>query len=214
MDNLTFFKHCRFTNVQLCGDGIETTGYLWHISRTLNIGTMNTEFLSLSSGRSRLWACLRQLADRVAWRYPSLAGQLRGFIAEMRAKDNLKARDEFMIAMAREVAHAWSERRTLVVGNLRGHPTGNGIFVAPDQYDLPFWVFTSWHNASDPRFQDFQEPIDKHVSLELGLMAGISDQRLPLLRTRRWINGLCFFSRLAPQEVVFPWPDAFLETPP
>lgn len=101
----------------------------------------------------------------------------------MKAKDHLKARDEFMIAMAREVAHAWSERRTLVVGNLSSHGSGCGIFVAPDQHDLPLWVFTSWHNASDSPFRDLQEPIDKHVSLELGLVSDISDQDLLLLET-------------------------------
>lgn len=70
IDTLTFLKHCRFTEVQLCNEGIMTTGYLWRISDALNIGSARARHRNPSCGSSAqscssLWACLRQLAQRL-----------------------------------------------------------------------------------------------------------------------------------------------------
>lgn len=215
MDTLTFLKHCRLTNIQLCHEGIATTGYLWRITDALKVGSVEARYQfpshqSSTQSCDSLWACLNQLAQRIASSHPSLASRLSHFISERKTRSNLAVRDEFMVAMAKEVARAWSDKRRLVVGELLSHGTGCGLFVATDPHDLPRHVFTSWHNASGSPFRDTQEPVDKHVSLELDVEADLSDRGLPRLRTRRWINGLCFFSQTAEQEVVFPWPDSFL----
>ncbi|KAK5314928.1 hypothetical protein LTR70_006890 [Exophiala xenobiotica] len=215
MDTLTFLKRCRFTNVQLCQEGIATTGYLWRITDALDIGNAEARYQfpahgSFTRSCDSLRTCLKQLAQRIASSHPSLASRLGRFISDMKARDNSTVRDEFMMAMAKEVARAWSERRRLVIGELPSHGTGCGLFVAPDLRDLPRHVFTSWHNASGSPFRDIQELVDKHVSLELDVEAEPSGRGLPRLRTKRWINGLYFFSQTAEQKVVFPWPDSFL----
>lgn len=46
---------------------------------------------------------------------------------------------------------------------------------------------------------------DKYVSLEIDI-DGQRANGIPLLRTRRWLNGLCFFSREAEMDVTFAWP--------
>lgn len=68
------------------------------------------------------------------------------------------------------------------------------------------YAFTAWSGRSEDDDRNVEESqIDKYVSLEVA----VDEERangIPLLRTKRWLNGLCFFSREAEMDVTFAWP--------
>jgi len=113
--------------------------------------------------------------------------------------------------MVLEVSHAIKAGRPVLVGETDENDSYRAIFVPESGMRLlPQSVFTSWYNSEDKRFQNPGEKITKHASLEVDVDecdAGVPSA--PRLRTRRWINGLCFFDRSAKREVIFPWPDTF-----
>ena len=214
MDNLTFGKHCRFQGVQLCREGIITRGYLWRVSAVLQIRGPQSKYSidsvqTAASPSASLWECLQEFAEELERSYPQIANQLSQFVSEMAALSQFGARAQFMIAMAKEVARAWSERRPLIVGHRLGHSLDCAIFVPADERSLPRQVFTWWYNASERKWKDSLEPMDKHVLFEVERNP-YAEPDLPRLRIKQWINGLCFFAQSVSQRVLFPWPDSFL----
>ena len=71
---------------------------------------------------------------------------------------------------------------------------------------IPAFAFTAWSGRSEDDDRNIEESqIDKYVSLEVE----VDEERangIPMLRTKRWLNGLCFFSRAAEMDVTFAWP--------
>ncbi|OJD31714.1 heterokaryon incompatibility [Diplodia corticola] len=71
---------------------------------------------------------------------------------------------------------------------------------------LPAVAFTAWSGRSQDDDRNIEESqIDKYVSLAVE----VDEERangIPVLRTNRWLNGLCFFSREAEMDVTFAWP--------
>ncbi|KAL1648442.1 hypothetical protein SLS58_002197 [Diplodia intermedia] len=70
----------------------------------------------------------------------------------------------------------------------------------------PAFAFTAWSGRSEDDDRNIEESqIDKYVSLEVE----VDEERangMPVLRTNRWMNGLCFFGREAEMDVTFAWP--------
>lgn len=203
MERLTFFKHCRFVDAQLCDKGVKTVGYIWEVAGTLNV------LPSHSTRPSDLWACLGRLARQLELLEPLVADRLKRFITQKEGSRMTSAQEEYMTAMAKEVAQAWAKGHTLIIAKLQDPRFGCGIFVPTDAHDLSHHLFTVWHNAQDAPRREYQEPINKHVSLELDPESQFFSNSLPLLKIKRWINGICFFNRSAAQEVIFPWPEYY-----
>lgn len=71
---------------------------------------------------------------------------------------------------------------------------------------IPAFAFTAWSGRSEDDDRNIEESqIDKYVSLEVE----VDEERangIPILQTKRWLNGLCFFSRAAETDVTFAWP--------
>lgn len=80
--------------------------------------------------------------------------------------------------------------------------------------DQACYVFTSWGRSEEYNDGTFLERnIAKYVSLEVDRLpyaerVGTAPERLEI---RTWINGLCFFDSEKTDDVVFPWPDMFIE---
>ncbi|KAH7053230.1 hypothetical protein B0J12DRAFT_571540 [Macrophomina phaseolina] len=78
---------------------------------------------------------------------------------------------------------------------------------------VPTYAFTAWSGRSCDDDRNVEESqIDKYVSLEVF----VDEERangLPFLKTNRWLNGLCFFSRHAEMDVTFAWPPGLSDKP-
>lgn len=90
-------------------------------------------------------------------------------------------------------------------GGKSSSPTKERQEVPPEPF-LPTYAFTAWSGRSDDSDKNVEESqLDKYVSLEVAM----DEERangIPLLRTKRWLNGLCFFGREAEMDVTFAWP--------
>jgi hypothetical protein len=67
------------------------------------------------------------------------------------------------------------------------------------------YVFTAWRPGRHIETRSGARNMDKYVSIEVDL-DGLTESGLLRLRTKRWINGLCFFNGCPRLDVVFPWP--------
>lgn len=200
-DKLTFTKHCRFLNVKLCKEGIMTTGHLWHVTDAVPKFSSKEQYLLSST--NGLSTCLRGLAQALQGLQPGLACLIENFSTLLQQQISNSNRTLFMMAMAKEVAAAWTAGRALSIARLKEGDLGGAIFVhdGPEQ-----WLFTSWYDASDEPHVNPEEPINKHVWLVLESNDLNVSRNLSMLRISKWVHGLCFFQGVAPEAVVFPWP--------
>lgn len=67
------------------------------------------------------------------------------------------------------------------------------------------FVFTAWKPGGHIETRSGVRNADKYVSIEVDL-DGSTEDGLLRLRTKRWINGLCFFNGSPRFNVMFPWP--------
>ncbi|KAF2022451.1 hypothetical protein EK21DRAFT_119761 [Setomelanomma holmii] len=94
--------------------------------------------------------------------------------------------------------------------------SGRGIpyraILIRDRGDLqnvgPTYVFTSW-SRTNKQNQDKMESkkIAKYVCIVVDVDAGLSDGTVRL-KSKTWINGLCFFDGEKEFPFVFEWPDS------
>ncbi|KAI2465202.1 heterokaryon incompatibility protein-domain-containing protein [Annulohypoxylon bovei var. microspora] len=221
---LTFNKGCRFANVKLTEEGIQTEGHLWRSKCFIS-----TEYFRRGSKRfddtdsrdnlsnHELWR-LKQLArklDKVRERY--LVKTLRGYIKDVSSPSRRTTSSQiWQDNMASMVATAIDQGKMLCIAYSSGKGlTGNAVFIVEHMGDKelqnltqPIHIFTSFRpqraNVGDYDHND----IDKYVSIEVEPVAGHRNLKLPkLFTTGRWIYGLCFFKGCPLQLVVFPWPD-------
>ncbi|KIW16347.1 hypothetical protein PV08_06398 [Exophiala spinifera] len=214
MKDLTFVKHCRFLNPRLRREGVVTKGYLWESVEYLPRRPVrlkdHTRHPETSDGpHPEVWILLQELAAESKPAHPAVAKLLCQFVSKMNGIDRLHARSRYMTAMAHEVARAWRDNRPLISAKLVGNDSGWGIFVPSRPKIMPLKVFSSWHFTSDRPSDGMQEPMDKHVQLDVSSEKDPIGLGLPQLRIKGWINGLCFYGHAAPQEVLFPWPLSF-----
>jgi hypothetical protein len=220
-NELTFIKGCRFLDVKLLKEGIETAGHFWKLGRmiTRNFSDELPFEIDSSHGLRRdQRRRLRQLANSLnsgehGGRYTHLADDIDSFLEQDARLEGGHFSKQYKDLMAEEVIQAIIDGKSLRLACLvlinpeqQSEETCSpyrGIFVseAGGEWErVPSYVFT----ASCPAGESPSE-IDKHVSLEVDWPGSESKNR-PRLITKRWINGLCFFDGYPRRKVVFPWP--------
>ena len=223
--SLTFRKSCRFIAPFFSQLGVHTRGHIWKLQRVVDTndwpaqgGWVDTLQGGLSPIQRKQLAYLELWADNEG--YKGLAGNLSVYLqrdavlAEVE-DEKLSFTKRYMKIMAGEVADAISKGGSLALGCLWdkvGYSPYMAVFVWPDRslhVSTETFAFTASRpeNASSAEF-DFND-LDRHVSFEVdleGLEIDDRDRRIPSLRIRRWLPGLCFFRGESREEVVFPWP--------
>ncbi|EXJ73940.1 uncharacterized protein A1O5_02234 [Cladophialophora psammophila CBS 110553] len=199
---LTFMKRCRLSDVVLSEEGIKTTGYFWTRCKIFMPRCL------VSSGKGAQWHqdILRQFAKQLHGSYRQLADNIRKYL-EGTMPSNMKTaglRDIFE-SMAEAVAEAVEAGRPLILARLAGHDQIWAVFVATTRHPTRSQIFTSCEPAGGRSSGSRSRPLDKYVSLQV-VTSGHADDRIPLLRTRLWVNGLWFVDHINPQEVILPWP--------
>ncbi|KAH8693457.1 hypothetical protein GQ44DRAFT_832700 [Phaeosphaeriaceae sp. PMI808] len=124
-----------------------------------------------------------------------------------------------MNAMASGVVDAMDTRKYLQFARPVGRSPGSGrgipyraIFVR-DRGDLQnvgstsAYIFTSWSRTNKHNKDEMQcRKIARYVSLEVGVDEEVSNETVKL-RSKKWVNGLCFFEGEKKFPFVFEWPD-------
>jgi Heterokaryon incompatibility protein (HET) len=209
---LTFLKHCRLVDVRLCPEGIETTGYLWQLRKKIYprqfVSPLRPDHKESTYGLKRYHrAHLRLLAAEIRRENPDLANDIYEYLDEdAHASANQNARKRFMDVMAKEVVQAIRNGDTLWLGSIMGQKHCHAIFVAGSlSPPEPMYVFTAWEAGRHSSSIFSHRCLHKHVSLQVQCDKGTS-QISPCLRTKAWVNGLCFFHHSSQRRVIFPWP--------
>ncbi|KAI4869834.1 heterokaryon incompatibility protein-domain-containing protein [Hypoxylon rubiginosum] len=217
---LTYNKGCRLVNAKLTEEGIRTRGHVWKFGkliRTRGFGGTSERRNSVGSVDGledweigRLRQLVRKLYTRGEYR---LARRLNRFISQNCNSSRPQTFSQgWMVQMASVLADAIDHGKKLRTARLVGsRGYGNAIFVLDRRFKDQDFVFTSVRSKKeDSQRSDFND-VDKHVSLEVDLDNPEDIRRgkeLPRLFTKRWIAGLCFFSKGSLQDVVFPWPES------
>lgn len=210
-NKLTFIKSCRLVDVRLSPDGIVTTGRLWRLHKAIDTGKFASKLQPErrspnglnKSQRSRL----RQLsAELRKQRYKTVADDLDDYLHEDAEYPPSSAK-QYKDLMAEKVVEAIRNRRTIHLGCQMGCSSYRGVFVTNSALETPSYVFTAWGPAGSRRNALSETRagmlLKKHVSLEVDA-TNLED--LPRVKTKRWINGLCFFGGDPARDVVFPYP--------
>jgi len=160
---------------------------------------------------------LRQLANdlnsgRFGSRYTDLADGVGNYLDEDRNSADRTFSRWYKDLMAEEVVGAMRGGKELRLACLvqvskngqpgRANSPYRGIFVTEAssgrKEKSASYIFT----ASCPA-KGNSDDIDKHISLEVDWQSS-TNKGLPLLITKRWVSGLCFFDKYPRQDVVFP----------
>ncbi|KAK4233054.1 hypothetical protein C8A03DRAFT_48273 [Achaetomium macrosporum] len=180
ISNLTFTNNTS-QSLTLSYLGIHTYGHMWNLGKVID---------------TRNWPA---------------SGAYRRRLAYLIGISNYLDRDAglagYMHTMAEEIAEAIKRRDQLMLGCLWDpgyHRPYMAVFVWGAQDAVPQ---TLAFTASRPEHvtDEFDlNDLDRHVTFEVG----VEDQnsRVPRLRIRRWLPGMCFFRGVFREEVVFPWP--------
>jgi hypothetical protein len=212
---LTFAKNCRLINVKLTKDGIRADGHVWKLGRTITVDSRSRVGWENDSPVG-LTGCERYWLKRLIWtlksgeldsKYLVLAAYLENYLKEDAATTISNASKEFKDCMASEIIEAMKSGEMLRLASVvdgqspKSSSSYCGIFVNSTVRDSQY-VFTSWSRPDTP------PQMGKHVSLRVTL-EGYTEDGVPCLVTRGWINGLFFFHSNEGQTVVFPWPASF-----
>ncbi|KAF5618408.1 hypothetical protein F25303_13023 [Fusarium sp. NRRL 25303] len=132
---LTFNKSCRFANVVLTEDGIQTEGYLWRLDDEI----ITTQFQNCRQprGKKKHWQFTKRplewLAEELASRYPVLSQRLYE-IMDLEVPSS--AAEEWLLSMVDTVEEAIVQRKLLCTATLLGPgPLGVAVFVQPEDSD-------------------------------------------------------------------------------
>ena len=209
---LTFIKRCRFVDVRLIPDGIQTKGRLWRLHKAINTDAFTSRLQpegEIPNGLNTYQrSVLRQLCVelQLGGQNP-LAKDLDKYL-----KDDINGKwspeKSYRDLMAEQIVEAVRQRMTIHLGCLVGHNPYRGIFVIDPALETPRYVFTAWsHAGTRGKTSDKMQAArfsDRLVSLAVD--ATDVEEPLPRLKTRGWINGLCFFEGDPPRDVVFTYP--------
>ncbi|KAI1826969.1 heterokaryon incompatibility protein-domain-containing protein [Xylaria intraflava] len=208
---LTYNRGCRFIDVELTAHGVRTPGHLWKLGTYIDTSRFprTPPYPEGKAGlrrkeRDSLILLANELLER---RYLGLYNELCEYLGIVSPSGKSFSMN-YLRQMAKEVATAIGEGKllrlaTLWNGSARYKPY-RGIFVCnqSEPNSRPCYVFTaSREKVGDDKY--IRNDIDRHVSLEVDCIFG-GEQ--PILYTRRWIHGLCFFHGCRQTDVTFPWP--------
>lgn len=218
---LTFNKSCRFANVVLTEEGVQTEGYLWRLDDEI----ITTQFQNclLPRGKKRHLQFTKRplewLAEELAPHYRVLSQRLYE-IMDLDVPSSVA--EEWLLSMVDKVEEAIVQGKLLCTATLFGPgPLGVAVFVQPEDSDNESsgtdsemsldrdedcYVFTSFQRALTDHGGFDLNDLDKHVSLEVDYDPGEGYAQVPRLYTRRWIHGLCFYHGCSPRAFTFPWP--------
>ena len=209
---LTFIKRCRLVDVRLMPDGIVTSGRLWKLHKAIDTDelTLRTrpegETPNGLNGYQR--SLLRQLCVELQLQgYKPLAEDLDEYL-----NDDIDGKwspeKSYKDLMAERIVEAIRQRMTIHLGCLVGRNPYRGIFVTDPALETPPYVFTAWcltgSGGKTWNNTKAERSLDKIVSLAVD--ATDLEEALPRLKTRTWINGLCFFKGEPSRDVVFTYP--------
>jgi len=231
---LTFIKHCRIPVDSLSSSGIHTKGILWKLSDIIHPNRFRQESVSHGENPSqrdlyrhgpsdyqqgRLWDLVELLRGRNKRRYQRLANDLARYL---RLQKRLNSQNDWptrhaMDLMAACIVGAMDAGKYLqlarpVRGPSKGHnPSYRAVFIR-DKCDIqrsgPGYIFTSWAPTKEAIAQSNKcKTLAKYVSLEVAI-GEMNGSEFWGLRSRKWVNGLCFFDREEKSPFVFPWPEA------
>ena len=215
---LTFIKGCRFIDVTLRKEGVQTRGFLWKAGKAISTDyhfSIRCEQDSHGGLTGPQRYKLKQLAQALAsgWhgkRYSRLAKDLHKYLNEDEEGGKQSLSKQLKDRMACEVVKAIrSGTETLrlacaVDGPLEASSAYRGIFVSDTAEERACSYFFT---ASRPVKLDGE--LDKHVSLEVDVR-GFTEGGSPRLFVRRWVDGLCFCAGLQPRKAVLPWPESLV----
>jgi Heterokaryon incompatibility protein (HET) len=232
-NELTFIKSCRFLNVRLSRDGIETVGHLWRLGETIT-GRFSKNLPYEQDSHSGLNRYQRRRLKQLLWLLKSrkfvarcelLAASIDSFLKDDMVQKSVTFSKQYKNVMANEIVEAMKVGKKLCLAYLVQGPHQpldtsrdryRGLFVSKEDLEEPGKECKGESGgrpggepsyvftASQPAGNSPRD-IDKHVSLEVELQ-GLTDRSQPRLITTRWINGLYFFDGCPRQNVVFPWP--------
>jgi hypothetical protein len=233
---LTFAKHCRFSNVRLSREGIETRGIIWKVQKLINPRycrqtrylprglamkiqsrcrwkTPKGKYLNFKDHEA-LWVLHHSLTS-----HSELAKRLARFLESSAplGYDEDWTDQHIKHLMAISVARAFRDGRSLRLGSMwRGEQYSpyTAIFIengndarGRDNY----FTFTSWTRATEVRQEELliKRCSSKYVSLEIGRVDYTHGPTK--IKPKRWINGLCFFGNSDANNVIVGWPRYFLD---
>jgi hypothetical protein len=216
---LTFNKGCRFSNVRLKEDGVETKGYLWRLDDEIRTTSFHRHARTIGRYKRQLLP-LEWLVDRLAHNYPILSQHIYDIL---NLEGPLTPAQEWQLSMARKIKEAIDQEKTLCTATapFRGPgPLSVAIFVIEPQdddsvetdgdeqflFEDESFVFTSVHRGQECQQSLESNDLDKQVSIEVDCYLGENDRQFPRLYTKRWVHGLCFFYGCSPRSFIFPWP--------
>lgn len=212
---LTFIKSCRLVDVRLSPGGIVTSGRLWRLHKAIDTGQFTSktqlERESFNGLNKYQRSQLRRLAEELRLQdYDTLANDIDDYLHED-AVDLSYPSKQYKDLMAELVVEAIKTHKTIHLGCLVGHNLYRGIFVTNDALETPSYAFTAWSRAGSggKALDEIQAErlLDKIVSLEVD----VEDlEGSPRLKTKRWINGLCFFDGDPARDVVFSYPRSWM----
>ena len=209
---LTFIKRCRLVDVRLMPDGIKTKGRLWRLHKAIDTDGLKSRAQperETPNGLNRYQrSLLRQLCVELQLQgYDTLAEDLDEYLDDDMDGKWSPAKS-YKDLMAETIVEAIRQRMTIHLGCLVGRNSYRGIFVTDPATKTPPYVFTAWSRAgSGGKISDRMQTerfLDHFVSLAVD--ATDVGKALPRLKTRTWINGLCFFEGEPLRDVVFTYP--------
>jgi hypothetical protein len=209
---LTFIRNHRFVNVRLSHDGIVTTGLLWTLYKVIETKSFTTIGDFGDERSPGLTKCerarLQQLVSELEKQKSTYLSLLINLEKYLKADESTRPYRTYMDSMAKGIAKAIEQRKTLKLGCLTGRKNSyQGIFISnsdqKSQKELSY-VFTAWKPRKEPDDMSWSSNLDNYVSLNVDVI-GDTIQNPPRLRIKEWINGLCFFFGTTQYDVVFPW---------
>lgn len=230
---LTFLKHSRLTVRHLSVTGIHTEEILWKLSDPIHprclrhcshVTPENRSQRDLYQNglsryqRSRLFDLLRVLAQRNKL-HKRLVEDLEIYLA---VHDRPARRDDWpprfvMDVMAASVVDAMDTGKYLQVARLVRDSVGahdsryRAVFVR-DRNEIkrsgPTHAFTSWARTKEQIQEDVKrKTLAKYVSMEVSLNEN-EQRQVRILKSRGWMNGICFFGGEIKSSFVFAWPES------
>jgi hypothetical protein len=233
---LTLIKHCRLSVSRLSPAGIHTNGVLWrlgdvispqHVPKSSSATAKSLYQRDLFRNglndyqRERLSDLLVVLNKRRRFskrRYGSITEDLKAYLE---CTGPSSTHDEWppqhsMNAMASSIVDAMDTGKYLQLARPIGGSldSGRGVpyraILVRDHGDLQSvgstYVFTSWSrtNKHNKGIMETRK-IAKYVSLVVDVEEGVENATVRL-KSKRWINGLCFFDGEKKFPFVFEWP--------
>ena len=193
-------NHCRFSEVKLKPNGVETSGWLWKIGETISFDQDRDDFSEKSlesessSSNADDWELHVLLRELKHLNQHSLVNQIYRHLDRDIGQD--WPSKYFIDLMMAAILKGLREGKNLSLAYLNEESEALGIFVGLPNDDIPReprMVFTSFSNKDD-----------KFVSIEVYHDGSTDNQKN--LYAKSWINGIWFAYGKRRQNCLFRWP--------